>query len=148
MPGTMTFEQVLQQSNDFKAAADEVARFHLANFQNLSDEEHGKLHEKEDDLRDKSRRLLTDATTIVWQDLQGALKHVREATDKMRAVRAHLKTVKRTLSFAAGAIVLGGAVLAGNPVAVGTASLKLIDLVNGFRDEDDQEAEDEAEALG
>lgn len=148
MPGTMTFAQVLQQSNDLKSAADEVARFHLMHFQELTAAEHRQLHEKEDALRDKSRQLLTDATGIVWDDLQTALRRVREATDKMRAVRSHLKTVRRVLSFAAGSIALGASILSGNVVSVGTSSLELVNLVNNFRDEDDQEREDEEEALG
>ena len=147
MPEKMTFAQALQQSNDLKSAADEVARFHLANFQNLTEAEHRALHQKEDALRDQSRQILTDATGIVWEDLQTALRRIREATDKMRAARAHLKTVKRVLSFAAGSIALGAAVLTGNPVTVGTASLNLVNLVNEFRDEDDQEEKDEEEAL-
>jgi hypothetical protein len=144
----MSFEQVLQQSREHQAAAEEITRFHLNNFQKLSAAESARLDERETEIREISRRLLNEAAAILWEDLQGTLKNIREATDKMRSVRAHLKSVQRTLSFAAAVIGLGGAILSQNPIAVATSALGVVDLVNTFRDEDDEEDAAEEDAVG
>ncbi|HEX8637830.1 MAG TPA: hypothetical protein VF692_07210 [Pyrinomonadaceae bacterium] len=144
----MTFQQVLQQSKDYELAANEISRFHNNNFQTLTPAQHRNLDEKEADLRSISRRLLNDASQIVWDDLQPTLQAIRNATDKMRRIRLHLKNVQRTLTFATAAISLGTSILSGNPVAIGTASLAIVNTINKFRDEDDEEARAEDEAVG
>jgi hypothetical protein len=144
----MTFQQVLEQSRDYEVAANEISRFRNNNFQTLSSAARRELSEKENELRDISERLLNDAADIVWDNLQPTLQKIRDATDKMRNIRAQLKNVQRVLTFATAAIMLGTTILTGNPVAISTASLNVINTVSDFRDEDDEEARAEEEAVG
>lgn len=144
----MTAQQVLELSKEYELAGNEVSRFHNSNFQSFTAAEHKELYEKEESFRKVSRALISKAESIVWENLQTTLKSIREATDKMRKIRAHLLNVKRALTFATAAITLGTAILTGNPIGIATASLQVVDTVNTFRDEDDEAARAEDEAVG
>jgi hypothetical protein len=147
MANTMTLAQVREKATAFQNAANDIARFRMDNLGNLSDQARSDSLRAEDALRDMVQRLENEALDIIWDDLQTALTQMREATDKMRAVRAHLKNIQRVLAFSAAALAFGASILSGNILGVGTTSLELINLVNGFREEDDAEAEAEEEAV-
>jgi len=143
----MTFQQVLQQSRDYEVAANELSRFRNNNFQTLPTARINELDAKTRELRDIAQQLLNDAADIVWDNLQPTLQNIREATDKMRKIRSHLINVHRALTFATAAITLGATVLTGNPVAIATAALEVVNTVNTFRAEDDEAAQAEETAV-
>lgn len=145
---TMTLAQVRDKATAFQNAANDIARFRTENLGNLTAAERQASRRAEGELREMVLQLENDALDIIWDDLQTALRQMRDATDKMRAVRAHLKDIRRVLSFTAAALAFGTSILSGNVLGVGTSALGVIDLVNGFQDEDDAEEEAEEEAVG
>lgn len=148
MADKMTLAQVSEKATALQNAANEIARFRTENLGSLNAGERGELTNEERGIRRQVRQLENEALDIIWDDLQTALQEMREATDKMRAVRAHLTSVRRTLSFAAAVLGLGVSIMSGNAIAVGTASLGVVNLVNDFREEDDAAAEAEDDAVG
>lgn len=144
----MTFEEVMKQSELFSNVAEKVKEFQLANFQELSKTERGDLTKIEFALRDIARQLLNDATKIAWDDMDEAVKEISKATGRMKKTLKHLTSVKRILEFATAAIAVAGAILAGNPIAIGTAGLQLIGLTDKFAEEDKESAEEEDDAIG
>ncbi len=137
----------MKQSAIFTEIADKVAKFQLNNFQDLSKKQRSDLTDVEFALRDLARRLVKDATKIAWNDMEGAVREISKATAKMKKTQKHLTSVKRILTFATAAITLAGAILAGNPITIGTAGLQLISLSDKFAEEDEEAAE-AADAIG
>lgn len=144
----MTFDEVMRQSELFTEVADKVKDFQLENFQDLRKNERAELTEIEFGLRDVARRLLNDATSIAWDDMEDAVEKISKATAKMKKTQKHLTSVKRILMFATAAITLAGAILTGNPITIGTAGLELIGLSDKFAEEDKEAAEAEEDAVG
>jgi len=148
MAEKMTLTQVREKAAALQNAANEIAGFRTNNLGRISEDERDRLLTEERNIRRQVRQVENEALDIIWDDLQTALKEMREATDKMRVVRAHLTSVRRALSFAGAVLGLGVSIVSGNVIAVGAASLEVVNLVNGFREEDDAEAEAEEEAVG
>lgn len=137
MSGKMTLAQVGEKAAALHNAANEIARFRIENLGSLNAGERAQLTDKEREIRRQVRHFENEALNIIWEDLQTSLHEMREATDKMRGVRAHLTSVGRTLSFAAAVLGLGVSIMSGNVIAIGTASLGVVSLINNFREQDD-----------
>lgn len=148
MADKMTLTQIREKADQLQNSANEVARFRTANLGRLSENEINQMLTDEKNIRRQVRQFENDALDVIWDDLQAALKEIREATDKMRVVRAHLTTVRRVASFAGAVLGLGVSMLSGNVASVAVASLNIVELVNGFRDEDDEQVQAEEDAVG
>lgn len=144
----MTFEEVMKQEKLFTGVADRVAEFQLSNFQSLTKKQKEDLTKLEFSLRDIARQLLNDATKIAWDDMAAAVDSIHKATSTMKKTLKRLTSVKRILQFVTAAIAVAGAILSGNPIAIGTTGLELIALSDKYAEEDEQAAEDEDDAVG
>jgi hypothetical protein len=133
----LTSQQAYEIARGFHLMAVAVGTYRFSNWGSLTPDERKELEDYEwtlsnysSDFNYKSITLLLDS-----QETQTAVVNITDTTKEMENAIDKLATVGKVIAIATAAFTLGGAIISGNPQAIGNAIAGAVSAVKG----DDEE---------
>ena len=127
----LTKDQARELSRMFNGVAEQLARYRLDNFSDLSPTRRAELRRIERRLRDYANDFTDLAINLALADIEPVLKELGAVTKQVQKAIKRLKKVRDVIKIATSVVTLGAAIVTGNPSAIGSALGSLGGLVKG-----------------
>lgn len=115
---TLTRPQALELAKSFKVTALAVGEKTVSSWDQLSPKERDELNSLEWSLFNASEDMLTLATALALDDLQGTLDQIKSATKKAQNAVKKINNIRAVLTVAGAAVSLAASVLSKDPSAI------------------------------
>jgi hypothetical protein len=126
----ITANDAFALSESFRHLSVVIGDYRFSNWNDLSPNQRKTLEDNEWTLLTNSSDMITAAVGIIIDDAQYSVSRLIKATKDAETVVKNINAAQNVLEVAAGAIVLGGAVISENPAAIGSALSDLAATVN------------------
>lgn len=123
---TLTPDQARQLAAAFHDLALGVGSYRFAKWDNLTDDQRQKLENLQWTLLNYSSDFATVAIAATLAELPPILANIKNATTQATAAVKTIATIDKVVRVASSLAVLGGAIVSGNPSAIGDAAQSVI----------------------
>ena len=118
---TLSSDQAFQLAKQFSDIARELTEYRMSNFAELTPDQRNQLEGLEFSIRNFSSDFVALSIKLELDDLDGALRDIKGATDKMKNAIGNLEKVNKILKVATTVVTIGAAIVSGNPAAIASA---------------------------
>jgi len=125
----MTAAQASELAKHFLSLAQSIGDYRFRNWKKLSKKDNQQLGSFQWSVLNFGEDMLAMSTTLVLPEVKNSLETIEGLTDKVEKTLAGLGKIQKIIQCAAAIVILGGAIMGKDPVAIGKAIQNLADEV-------------------
>ena len=125
----MTAAQASELAKHFLSLAQSIGDYRFRNWKKLSKKDNQQLGSFQWSVLNFGEDMLAMSTTLVLPKVKNSLTTIEGLTEKVEKTLAGLGKIQHIIQCAAAIVILGGAIMGKDPVAIGKAIQNLADEV-------------------
>ena len=125
----MTAAQASELAKHFLSLAQSIGDYRFRNWKKLSKKDNQQLGSFQWSVLNFGEDMLAMSTTLVLPEVKNSLTTIEGLTEKVEKTLAGLGKIQHIIQCAAAIVILGGAIMGKDPVAIGKAIQNLADEV-------------------